>query len=43
MLKFTTEQDEIFYFVKNDTGHGIIDAVAGAGKNNYYHGMCKIY
>lgn len=32
MLTFTTEQQKIFDFVKNDTGHGIIDAVAGAGK-----------
>lgn len=31
-MNFTKEQVEIFEFVKNGTGHGIIDAVAGAGK-----------
>ena len=30
--RFTKEQKHIFEFVKNGTGHGIIDAVAGAGK-----------
>ena len=29
---FTAEQERIFEFIKNGTGHGIIDAVAGAGK-----------
>ena len=31
-MKFTREQEAIFEFVKNGKGHGIIDAVAGAGK-----------
>lgn len=31
-MNFTEEQKEIFQFVKEDKGHGIIDAVAGAGK-----------
>ncbi len=31
-MKFTDEQQQIFEFVSNGTGHGIIDAVAGAGK-----------
>ncbi|MCG8318765.1 MAG: ATP-dependent helicase [Cytophagales bacterium] len=31
-MKYTQEQQHIFEFVKNGTGHGIIDAVAGAGK-----------
>jgi DNA helicase-2/ATP-dependent DNA helicase PcrA len=31
-LDFTDEQQRIFNFVQNETGHGIIDAVAGAGK-----------
>jgi len=29
---FTNEQKSIFEFIKSGTGHGIIDAVAGAGK-----------
>ena len=29
---FTSEQENIFRFIKNGMGHGIIDAVAGAGK-----------
>ncbi|MFV0266262.1 MAG: hypothetical protein ACK5HT_03915 [Draconibacterium sp.] len=29
---FTEEQERIFDFVEKQTGHGIIDAVAGAGK-----------
>ena len=31
-MNFTVEQKVIFDFVQNGTGHGIIDAVAGAGK-----------
>lgn len=31
-MQFTDEQKRIFQFVENETGHGIIDAVAGAGK-----------
>ena len=31
-MDFTAEQEAIFTFVQNGTGHGIIDAVAGAGK-----------
>lgn len=31
-LNFTKEQERIFSFVQNEQGHGIIDAVAGAGK-----------
>jgi DNA helicase-2/ATP-dependent DNA helicase PcrA len=31
-MNFTPEQNRIFDFVKNESGHGIIDAVAGAGK-----------
>lgn len=31
-MKFTDEQQRIFRFVKEEKGHGIIDAVAGAGK-----------
>lgn len=31
-MDFTEEQKQIFHFVQNETGHGIIDAVAGAGK-----------
>lgn len=31
-MKHTDEQLQIFNFVKNESGHGIIDAVAGAGK-----------
>ena len=31
-LKFTPEQEAIFEFVRRGQGHGIIDAVAGAGK-----------
>lgn len=31
-MNFTPEQQQIFDFVKNGKGHGIIDAVAGAGK-----------
>lgn len=31
-MKYTEEQKEIFTFVKDGVGHGIIDAVAGAGK-----------
>jgi len=31
-LKFTYEQNNIFEFIRNGTGHGVIDAVAGAGK-----------
>ena len=31
-VKFTPEQEHIFEFVRNGEGHGIIDAVAGAGK-----------
>lgn len=31
-VEFTPEQKSIFDFVKNKSGHGIIDAVAGAGK-----------
>src|SRR5690606_21547725 len=31
-MNFTQEQEKIFEFVKGGTGHGIIDAVAGAGK-----------
>ena len=31
-MKFTTEQKRIFQFVSQESGHGIIDAVAGAGK-----------
>ncbi|GGH72034.1 UvrD-helicase domain-containing protein [Phaeocystidibacter marisrubri] len=31
-MQFTTEQKNIFDFVENQSGHGIIDAVAGAGK-----------
>jgi DNA helicase II / ATP-dependent DNA helicase PcrA len=31
-MKFTDEQQQIFRFVKEEKGHGIIDAVAGAGK-----------
>ncbi len=31
-MEFTNEQKQIFHFVQNETGHGIIDAVAGAGK-----------
>ncbi|MET0466022.1 MAG: UvrD-helicase domain-containing protein [Chitinophagaceae bacterium] len=31
-MKFTTEQHQIFRFVRDGKGHGIIDAVAGAGK-----------
>ncbi len=31
-MTFTPEQEQIFDFVRNGTGHGIIDAVAGAGK-----------
>ena len=31
-VNFTSEQNNIFEFIKSGTGHGIIDAVAGAGK-----------
>lgn len=31
-INFTHEQNRIFQFVENESGHGIIDAVAGAGK-----------
>ena len=31
-MEFTKEQKNIFEFVQNKSGHGIIDAVAGAGK-----------
>ncbi len=31
-LEFTNEQKVIFHFVENEKSHGIIDAVAGAGK-----------
>lgn len=31
-MTFTPEQDRIFDFVRDGEGHGIIDAVAGAGK-----------
>ena len=31
-MEFTDEQRKIFSFVENESGHGIIDAVAGAGK-----------
>ena len=31
-MKFTKEQQEVFEFVRRGKGHGIIDAVAGAGK-----------
>ena len=31
-MKFTEEQQQIFHFVREGAGHGIIDAVAGAGK-----------
>lgn len=31
-MKFTKEQQQIFDFVQTGQGHGIIDAVAGAGK-----------
>src|SRR6187402_1086927 len=31
-MNFTLEQQSIFNFVKNGSGNGIIDAVAGAGK-----------
>ncbi|OAV46231.1 UvrD-helicase domain-containing protein [Lewinella sp. 4G2] len=31
-MKFTAEQETIFDFVRAGSGHGIIDAVAGAGK-----------
>lgn len=31
-IKFTSEQENIFDFVRSGTSHGIIDAVAGAGK-----------
>ncbi|HAD96645.1 MAG TPA: DNA/RNA helicase [Cryomorphaceae bacterium] len=31
-MNYTPEQENIFHFVKNAEGHGIIDAVAGAGK-----------
>lgn len=31
-MKFTPEQEDIFAFVRQGRGHGIIDAVAGAGK-----------
>jgi len=31
-MEFTKEQKDIFEFVQNKSGHGIIDAVAGAGK-----------
>lgn len=31
-ISFTEEQKAIFQFVKNESSHGIIDAVAGAGK-----------
>ncbi|TXF91045.1 ATP-dependent helicase [Neolewinella aurantiaca] len=31
-MTFTPEQERIFDFVRNGEGHGIIDAVAGAGK-----------
>ena len=31
-MKFTEEQTKIFEFVRSGNGHGIIDAVAGAGK-----------
>jgi len=31
-ISFTEEQNAIFQFVKNESSHGIIDAVAGAGK-----------
>ena len=31
-MKYTQEQLDIFSFVQHGTGHGIIDAVAGAGK-----------
>ncbi|MEO0733466.1 MAG: ATP-dependent helicase, partial [Bacteroidota bacterium] len=32
LLTFTPEQEAIFAFVRDGQGHGIIDAVAGAGK-----------
>lgn len=31
-MNYTEEQNKIFDFVQEDKGHGIIDAVAGAGK-----------
>jgi DNA helicase-2/ATP-dependent DNA helicase PcrA len=31
-MDFTAEQEAIFSFVQHGSGHGIIDAVAGAGK-----------
>lgn len=31
-MVFTEEQNNIFHFVEKESGHGIIDAVAGAGK-----------
>jgi len=31
-MKFTEEQKKIFEFIEKGIGHGIIDAVAGAGK-----------
>ena len=31
-MNYTSEQENIFDFIKNESGHGIIDAVAGAGK-----------
>lgn len=31
-MEYTREQEQIFDFVRNGKGHGIIDAVAGAGK-----------
>ncbi len=31
-MTYTTEQKNIFEFIENGNGHGIIDAVAGAGK-----------
>ncbi|MCK9640243.1 MAG: UvrD-helicase domain-containing protein [Prolixibacteraceae bacterium] len=31
-MEFTSEQKTIFQFVSQESGHGIIDAVAGAGK-----------
>ncbi|MEL6973551.1 MAG: ATP-dependent helicase, partial [Bacteroidota bacterium] len=31
-MQYTPEQLAVFDFVQNGSGHGIIDAVAGAGK-----------
>jgi len=31
-MNYTEEQKKVFHFVKFDSNHGIIDAVAGSGK-----------